>query len=62
MYKVGDEVVILGKDIKDLITTLGAITNIDGDYILVKLDHSRREIELYPNEIRPRGLWIYGKL
>jgi len=61
MYKVGDKVVILRKDIKDLPTTLGTITNINGSYIIVRFNNSRREIELYPNEIRPREESIHGK-
>ncbi|KKL98898.1 hypothetical protein LCGC14_1819870, partial [marine sediment metagenome] len=54
MYKIGDKVVILRKDIKDLPTTLGTITDIRGHLIMVRPDNSRREIKLYLKEIRPR--------
>ncbi len=54
MYKIGDKVVILRKDIKDLPTTLGTITGIRGHLIMVRPDNSQREIELYLKEIRPR--------
>ncbi len=54
MYKIGDKIVILRKDIADMPTTFGTITTIDGDYIMVRFDNSRREVELYPNEIKLR--------
>ncbi|KKN06307.1 hypothetical protein LCGC14_1078620 [marine sediment metagenome] len=61
MYKIGDKVVILRKDIKDLPTTLATITGTRGYYIIVRPDNSRREIELYPEEIRSREKPNRGK-
>ncbi len=53
MYKVGDEVVLLRRYIEDLTSTFGKITSIDGYHIMVKFGPDK-EIELYPNEIKPR--------
>ena len=61
VYRIGDKVVIMKKNIKDLPTTLATITSIRGYRIMVRPDNSRREIELYQKEIRPREKPNCGK-
>lgn len=53
-YRVGDKVVIIKKDIKDLSTTLATIIDTRGNYVIVRPDNSHREINLCLNEIRMR--------
>ena len=55
MFKVYDMVEIINKnnlhpDLRD--DTIGKIENIDGAYILVRLNDSGVIVEVYPNEIR----------
>lgn len=55
MFKVGDRVYILRRDIfslKHRKNRNGIITDIDGAYILVRPMWCTWETELYPNEIK----------
>jgi len=56
MNKVGDRVEIIRTDIFHLkhrkMPVYGRVTNIDGDYILVRPMWCQWEIELYPCEIK----------
>ena len=68
-YEVGDKVKITRKDIFHLKNVKGKnrwgrITDIDGEYIMVKPRYKRWEIELYRCEIEPfekvsRNAYIY---
>lgn len=59
LYEVGDQVMIVRKDIFHLKDVKGkqrwgTIVHIDGGYIYVRPAYKRWEIELYDCEIKPR--------